>query len=137
MSRSRTTAENNISLREYVDTRFEAQERAVAAALAAAEKAVNAALSAQEKAVSLAEGNAEKWRASANEWRGAMDDREGNFVKVGEYALTVQQISKLEKAIENAVGRGQGWESGWKILTGLGALVAVAVAIYVAIKGQS
>lgn len=47
----------------------EAKERAVAAALAAA-----------EKAVLIAEGNAEKWRTNANEWRASMLDRERQFL---------------------------------------------------------
>ncbi len=128
---------SNISLREYVDTRFEAQEKAVAAALAAAEKAVNAALAAQEKAVSLAEGNAEKWRSSANEWRGAMDDREGNFVKVGEYNLALAQIKEIKETLATAAGRGQGWASGWQLLLGLAALTGVALAVFLAIQGKS
>lgn len=116
--------------------RFAGQEKAVAAALAAAEKAVNAALAAQEKAVSLAEGNAEKWRSSANEWRGAMDDREGNFVKIGEYTLALQQIKEIKEILANTAGRGQGWESGWKVLIALVATAASVVAIYFALKGS-
>jgi hypothetical protein len=53
--------------RQY-DQRFQAQEKAVVAALAAA-----------KEAVTVAEVNAEKWRESANEWRGAMNDRERQF----------------------------------------------------------
>ncbi len=52
------------------EQRFQAQEKAVLAALAAA-----------EKAVTVAEVNAEKWRSNANEWRGSMDDRERNFAR--------------------------------------------------------
>jgi len=47
---------------------------------AAQEKAVGAALAAAEKAVAVAERNAEKWRDNANEWRGAMTDKDRNFV---------------------------------------------------------
>jgi hypothetical protein len=50
------------------EQRFAAQQRAIAMALAA-----------QKEATLLAEANAERWRMSANEWRGAMNDRERNF----------------------------------------------------------
>ncbi len=39
---------------------------------------------AQQQAIKVSEANAEKWRASANEWRDAMNDRERNFVRKGE-----------------------------------------------------
>ena len=87
-----------LSLMEAHDRRYEerfaSRDKAVTEALAAAEKAVNAALSAADKAVAaamaatskattIAETNDEKWRANANEWRKAMDDRERNFLSRG------------------------------------------------------
>jgi hypothetical protein len=73
---------------------FVSQERAVAAGLAAAEKAVG-----------VAERNAEKWRDNANEWRGAMTDKDRNFVTknalwgyaVGMVGLVLTLILILEK----------------------------------------
>src|ERR1700687_2306098 len=59
-----------------VDAALIAQEKAVATALIAQEKAVVAALQASDKAVTKAEATAEKWRENANEWRGAMHDRD-------------------------------------------------------------
>jgi hypothetical protein len=56
--------------------RFDAQQQGVKDALTAQKEAVAAALVAAEKAVLVAETNAEKWRLAANEWRGAMNDRE-------------------------------------------------------------
>lgn len=47
------------------------------------EKAVRAALAAAEKAVAVAQNNAERWQANANEWREAMNDRERNFLSKG------------------------------------------------------
>lgn len=43
-------------------------------------EAIDKALGAAEKAVNIAETNAERWRNSANEWRGAMTDRERDFL---------------------------------------------------------
>lgn len=77
------------SLREYVDVRFASQEKAVDAALISASKAVDAALAAAEKAVNKAEANAEKWRDNANEWRGAMGDRERDFLTRREFYVMV------------------------------------------------
>ena len=65
---------SDIPIREYVDNRFLEQEKAVQAALAAAEKAV---LKKEEEV--------ERWRQNANEWRGAMSDRERDFLTRKEF----------------------------------------------------
>jgi len=67
---------DEISLRDYVESLFAEKEKALQAALLAQEKAVAAALAAADKATEKAEANAEKWREAANEWRGAMNDRD-------------------------------------------------------------
>ncbi len=61
--------EQTISLKEYFEK-----------VLAEKDKAINIALAAAKEAVGVAEKNAEKWRENANEWRGAMSDREKNFI---------------------------------------------------------
>jgi len=63
-----------ISLRDYVDQRFDDQSRAVDAALVSAEKAVD-----------KAELENRRWREAANEWRGAMTDRERDFLSRKEF----------------------------------------------------
>jgi hypothetical protein len=65
---------SDITLKEYVDQRFDGQD-----------KAVRAALEAAEKAVSKAEANAREWQKGANEWRGAMTDRERDFLTRREF----------------------------------------------------
>lgn len=57
--------------------------------LAERDKAITSALQAAEKAVAVAEANAEKWRNQANEWRGAMTDREKNFITRREVWIAV------------------------------------------------
>lgn len=52
-------------------------------------RAVELALSAAKEAVSVAEVNADRWRASANEWRGAMSDRERDFMSRREFRATL------------------------------------------------
>ena len=102
--------------------RFAAQEKAVKDALAAQEKAVNAALAASEKAVSVAENNAEKWRANANEWRGAMTDREQRFVSVTEHNLLKERIDKHEGGSK---GMRDLW--GWIIAGVMGAVAIIGL----------
>lgn len=69
-----------VTLKAYFEQRFADYEKAVSAALAAAEKAVAAALAAAEKAREQAQADSLAWRNNANEWRGAMEDREAKFV---------------------------------------------------------
>lgn len=73
-------------LRELIDerdTRYTeravADAKAVDAALKAAERLTSTIHEASQKAIEKADINAEKWRANANEWRGAMQDRESRF----------------------------------------------------------
>lgn len=47
-------------------------------------EAVRTALASAKEAVAVAESNAEKWRDNANEWRGAMTDRERDFLRRSE-----------------------------------------------------
>ncbi len=79
--------EETVSLKEYLAALREADKIAIAAALAAAEKAV---LKKEEEV--------ERWRANANEWRGAMSDRERDFLTRKEFygivgtALTIVSL---------------------------------------------
>ena len=83
----------------------------------AKEKAIAAALAAAEKAVQVAEVNSEKWRANANEWRLAMDDREALFVKKetfeGMLMGFTKDIRELKERMDVSQGRGQGYEKIW------------------------
>ena len=87
---------SDVPLKEYVDRRFDESEKAVKAALQSASKAVDAALVSAEKAVDKAETSAERWRNSANEWRGAMSDRERDFLTRREfYAITATAVAVI------------------------------------------
>jgi hypothetical protein len=103
------------TLKLYVDQRlndqkesfggsFTAAEKAVSAALAAAEKAVAAALAAAEKAREAAEANSEKWRSNANEWRGAMMDRETKFMQKPSVAGVVGVIGLISMLLFSIIG---------------------------------
>jgi hypothetical protein len=115
-----------IALREYVDAMFAEREKAVEAALAAQEKAVTAALESSDKAIDKAEANAEKWRASANEWRGAMSDRDRELPSRREVEAAFEAIRARTGVLERQVARAYG------VAAGAIALAGVAVAIVLA-----
>ena len=70
--------EEQISLKEYVDQRFKDSEKAIAIAF-----------SSHEKKTEQSEKYLESWQHSANEWRGAMVDRERNFLTRKEFYTMV------------------------------------------------
>jgi len=81
--------------RRYTE-RFDAQEVAMSTALVAAEKAVSAALVSAKEAVLKAENESIKWQAGANEWRGAMNDREATFVPRPEYDQRFSLMAEVQ-----------------------------------------
>jgi len=99
--------------------RFEDQDSAVKAALASA-----------EKAVAREQENSEKWRASANEWRGAMNDRERDLMPRTEAEQAIKantdKINEITKRIERN-------ESGWKYLVAAITLIATIIGAYLAL----
>lgn len=124
--------------RRYIQ-RFDLQDKAVSAALVAQEKAVSAALAAAEKAVSVAEQNSEKWRSNANEWRGAMDDREMKMVMKEHLNPVIgglqKEVNELKTLTTLSTGKGQGLDKAWAIILGLfgaggGGLIGFLVSHY-------
>jgi hypothetical protein len=99
------------------------------------DKAINIALAAAKEAVGVAETNAEKWRSNANEWRGAMTDREKTFMPRSEfeaYKTSAEKALTVEKDRgNNSQSRGTAFADIWKI--SLGALGAAGI-IYGFIK---
>jgi hypothetical protein len=75
-----------------LDERFESQEKAVSAALAAAEKAVNAALLAAEKAVTKAEISQQRVNEGQNEFRGTLKDQAADLMPRAETELLVKEL---------------------------------------------
>lgn len=128
MNRSRN---EQISLRDYVDAMFTERDRAIQAALLSQEKAVTAALEAADKAVTKAEANAERWRENANEWRGAMSDRDRELPSRREVdAATValsERLRLLEKLTEHGIGREAGIQLSAGVLAGSLTLFAAVI----------
>jgi preprotein translocase subunit SecF len=78
-----------------LDQRMDAQETAVAAALAAAEKAVTAALTAADKAVGKAELAQAKVNETQNEFRGTLRDQATAFMPRSETENLVRELRGL------------------------------------------
>jgi len=97
------------------------------------QEAVKAALASAEKAVAVAEANAEKWRMNANEWRGAMDDREKNLMPRPQAeqadAANAEKISSLASRIDKNEGRTNGLLTIFAIIAAVGVLVAIFMAL--------
>lgn len=111
--------------------RFDAQVKALDAALAAQKEAVQTALMAAEKATSKAEIAADKRFESVNEFRQTLSDQTGTFMPRQEadarFTALAEKIEDLKVAIASAGGRSVGLNSGWVYL--LGALGAVGTIV--------
>ena len=126
--------------KDRYDSLRDADKKAVDSALAAAEKAVSAALAAAEKAVTKAEDNAEKWRTNANEWRGAMNDREIDFIRKQQYQSDLDNVRsnivEIKEVIDKTTGRGTGLNAGWGyLLGGIGGIVLI-VELFLRLTGK-
>jgi hypothetical protein len=95
-----------ISLREYVDIRFDAQE-----------KAVNAALAASDRAVNKAEMASEKRFDAVNEFRAALNDSSRLLMPRSEaeqsYKVLANKVETLETRVNTREDRGTGENQGW------------------------
>jgi hypothetical protein len=125
--------DDKVSLREYVDGRFEAQDKAVAAALAAQEKAVTAALAAADRAVAKAEAASEKRFESVNEFRGALADSARLLMPRAEaeqlFRAMAEKIDEVTSRVNARDNQGRGLSHGWMVLVAAVGLVATIVGL--------
>jgi len=120
-------------VRELCEQRFESQDRAVAAALAAQEKAVTAALGAAERAVLKAEAAADKRFDAVNEFRATLSDQARLLMPRGEAQAELknlrEKIETLTAKMEAMGGKSAGFSAGWLILLGAVALLGNILAL--------
>jgi multidrug efflux pump subunit AcrA (membrane-fusion protein) len=125
--------------------RYDAQIKALDAALLAAEKAVDAALKAAEKAVTKAEIAAEKRFESVNEFRGTLADQAAQLMSRTEVtallaavdarlAAMSEKIDANTLRVEKMASAGGGMKEGWQLLVGAVALIATVVGLYLALR---
>jgi hypothetical protein len=132
---------DEISLREYVDERFGAQEKAVGAALAAAEKAVAAALAAADRAVAKAEAASERRFDSVNEFRAALDDNARRLLPRAEAEARLkgmeEKLDLLTARVNAREERGRGAGEMWGfIVGGVGVLIAIISVVFMLTGGR-
>jgi hypothetical protein len=111
-------AENsdNISLRDYVDVRFTAQERAVSAAMAASEKAIDKAeRTTGERLVLL------------NELRGTVPTRE-------EFQALQMRFDDLKAKLDKMEGKSTGANALWGYALGVAGFLASIAAVVVVVS---
>ena len=124
------------TLKAHFEQRFIDVDKAVNAALAAAKEAVAAALAAAEKAREQAASDNQAWRASANEWRGSMQDRENRFATRTEMDAKFGAVDVALHAIQKDLDRGVGTVLGGKAVKDESrANVALLVSIVAGIVG--
>jgi hypothetical protein len=103
--------------------RFEESGKAVSAALAAQQRETAAAFVSSEKAITKAEANALRWQENANEWRGAMQDREKTFANgaetTKEFISIRAEIQGLRESRAQGIGKGAGIHLVWGVALAL------------------
>jgi len=83
-------------------------------------------LAASDRALMLSSSNLEAWKASANEWRGALDDQRQEFVTKIEFQVMDGRVSKLETSQLQDTGRSSALGSVWIVAVAvIGMLLAV------------
>jgi len=119
---------NKITLREYVDVRFDAQKEAVNAALAAAQKAVDKSDAAYE----------ERFRG-VNEFRNALGDSARlNMPRTEaeqQFKSLAEKLEKLDERLAARENRGEGKGAALSLIASVVAVIASVVAIALAIRG--
>jgi uncharacterized coiled-coil protein SlyX len=121
------TQSDDLTLREYVDIRFEAQE-----------KAVNAALAAAQKAVDKAETASDKRFEGVNEFRAALADSARLNMPRTECEQQIKTLSEKVDAVTQRLtareNRGEGKGQLWALLGSIIAVIASIIAVALAIK---
>jgi small-conductance mechanosensitive channel len=144
-------------------TLFDERNLRLSERFAAQEAAVHAAFASAEKAVEREHTNSESWRKSANEWRGAMDDREKSYAMKEQVDATLASIHKeidtlrdntrgeitliretMRKEVETLridqttqAGKAQGMDKMWGyIIAAISAMGAVGVTVAFVAKGH-
>lgn len=104
----------DVSLKEYIEKIFVEKDKYYERLFEEKDKALNAALSTAKEAVAVAEKNAEKWRDNANEWRGAMTDKDKNLMQRSEFITFKDGYEKVVDELKSINSQGKGKMEGVK-----------------------
>jgi methanogenic corrinoid protein MtbC1 len=118
-----------ITLREYVDVRFAAEEESVKTALASA-----------DRANTKAEAAADKRFDSVNEFRKTLTDETATFLPRAEYnqasKAMEEKVNELTTRVTAAENRSAGLSQAWGYLVAAFGIVVGAVSIYVLLTNR-
>jgi len=113
--------------------RFEAQTKAIDAALAAADRAVQNAMTASEEAIIKAEVAIERRFEGVNEFRQTLSDQAHEFMTRAEGMTIIDRntkdIQEVKDRLNTMQGRGSGLDAGWAKLVGVVGLISTLLAI--------
>lgn len=137
---SRHTAHSSETDLRY-QQRFDAQTKAVDAALLAADKAINAALAAIDRAVAKAEGAADKRFEGVNEFRAQLNDQAKTFITRVELDSQITRLNDLTQrvvSIESGThSKSQSQTSMIAVVSVIAAVAAVAISFIMVLVRQS
>jgi len=119
--------DDHISLKTYVDQKFELSE-----------KAVQAALAAQKEAIIKAENATERRFESVNEFRNTLADQQRNLMPRSESEIVVKGLNDRIQILEDSVLKSSSATGGarnlWVIIVGVIGLVATVVGLVAYLK---
>lgn len=116
---------DDVPLRDHVEALLTQMDTRNEQRFVAQEKAIAAALASSDKANAVAETNAEKWRQSANEWRGAMSDRDRELPSRREVDTAMTGLSDRLRIVEQRLDKTQDHSEGKT--AGIGLIVGTVV----------
>lgn len=121
---------HHVTLREYLDRLFQEADKRYEQRFLAQESATKMALAAAQTAVDKSEGEANRWRMSANEWRAAMSDKDKLFLTRAETIPRLERLDNLYGELKTVrdIASGRASQSQF-LLAGAGALVGILVSI--------
>jgi hypothetical protein len=126
------------TLRRHVIDLMDERDRRYAERFEAQEKAVGAAISAADKAVTKAETSTEKRFDSTNEFRQTLTDQAATFVTKVEYAanynIMIKDMDLIKSQLTSMQGRAGGLSAGWGYLIGAIGAVGIIVAIFMSVR---
>jgi len=103
------TKVDGIALKEHIACLLEEIDKRYAQRFDAQEKAVVAAIESAQLAVDKAEANTREWQRNANEWRLAMVDKDRLFATKAEFLPRIEKIetclSELRTIRDIAIGK--------------------------------
>ncbi len=115
--------EPTVTLREYIEARFSASEKAVDAAFAAQKEGISAALAAADRAVAKAENATEKRFESVNEFRATLDNQQRTLIPRAEVDVLVrglnEKIGNLTKLMDGLQAERIGVKGGYGYAVGI------------------